>query len=107
MQAIPAPGDVIASRFRVETELGRGGMGVVLRGRDETNGRTVAIKVLLPEAISHPEAVPRFVNEARAARELTSENAVRVYEAGALPWCIAISSRQTCSRLAFPTAGRT
>ncbi len=56
-------------------------MGVVLRGRDEAN-RPVAIKVLLPEAVQHPEAVPRFVNEARAARELTSEHSVRVYDAG-------------------------
>lgn len=79
--AVPGPGDVIASRFRVEGELGRGGMGVVLRGRDEAN-RPVAIKVLLPEAVQHPEAVPRFVNEARAARELTSEHSVRVYDAG-------------------------
>ncbi len=84
MQAtVPGPGDVIASRFRVEGELGRGGMGVVLRGRDETN-RPVAIKVLLPEAVAHPEAVPRFVNEARAARELTSEHSVRVFDAGTL-----------------------
>jgi len=82
-QVIPAPGAVIAGKFRVEAELGRGGMGVVLRGTDPTN-RPVAIKVLLPEAIAHPEAVPRFVNEARAALELTSEHAVRVYEAGTL-----------------------
>ena len=83
MEAVPSPGTVIGSRFHVESELGRGGMGVVLRGRDETN-RPVAIKVLLPEAVEHPEAVPRFVNEARAARELTSEHAVRVIDAGTL-----------------------
>ena len=83
MEAVPSPGTVIGSRFRVESELGRGGMGVVLRGVDETN-RPVAIKVLLPEAVEHPEAVPRFVNEARAARELTSEHSVRVIDAGTL-----------------------
>lgn len=83
MDAVPPPGTVIGSRFRVVGELGRGGMGVVLRGVDETN-RPVAIKVLLPEAVEHPEAVPRFVNEARAARELTSEHAVRVLDAGML-----------------------
>jgi eukaryotic-like serine/threonine-protein kinase len=83
MEALPSPGTVIGSRFRVESELGRGGMGVVLRGRDEAN-RPVAIKVLLPEAVEHPEAVPRFMNEARAARELTSEHAVRVLDCGTL-----------------------
>jgi len=81
--SVPGAGDVIAGRFVVEAEIGRGGMGVVLRGR-APDQRAVAIKVLLPEAIAHPEAVPRFVNEAKAARELTSEHSVRVLEAGTL-----------------------
>ena len=80
---IPAVGDMLAGRFRVEEEIGRGGMGVVLRGRD-TDSRAVAIKVLLPEAIAHPEAVPRFMSEAQAAQELTSEHSVRVYDYGTL-----------------------
>ena len=82
MAAVPAPGDVIAERFRIEAEIGRGGMGVVLRGRD--GERAVAIKVLLPEAVENAEAVARFVNEARAARELTSAHCVRVYDVGSL-----------------------
>ena len=80
---IPAVGDMVAGRFRVEEEIGRGGMGVVLRGRD-TDQRAIAIKVLLPEAIAHPEAVPRFMSEAQAAQELTSEHSVRVYHHGTL-----------------------
>jgi serine/threonine-protein kinase len=74
---------MVAGRFRVEEEIGRGGMGVVLRGRD-TDNRAIAIKVLLPEAIAHPEAVPRFMSEAQAAQELTSAHSVRVYDHGTL-----------------------
>lgn len=58
-------------------------MGAVLRARDPSNN-AVAIKVLLPEAVAHPEAIPRFLNEARASRELTSDHAVRVFEFGTL-----------------------
>jgi serine/threonine-protein kinase len=80
---LPAAGDLIASRFRVEAEIGRGAMGVVFRARDPSN-QQVAIKVLLPEAIDTPGATERFTNEAEAARGLTSENTVRVFDAGTL-----------------------
>ena len=86
MSDLPSPGDLIASRFRVEAEIGRGAMGVVFRARDgSTPGhRPVAIKVLLPEAIDTPGATERFTNEAQAARGLTSEHTVRVFDAGTL-----------------------
>ncbi len=80
---IPVRGDVLLGRYRIEEEIGRGGMGVVLRARDESDN-PYAIKVLLPEAVDQPEAVPRFMKEAEAARELKSDYVVRVFEAGTL-----------------------
>jgi serine/threonine-protein kinase len=58
-------------------------MGVVFRARDPSN-QQVAIKVLLPETVATPGAVERFTNEAQAARVLTSEHTVRVFDAGTL-----------------------
>jgi serine/threonine-protein kinase len=81
--SLPVPGDLIASRFRIEAAIGRGAMGVVFRARDPSN-QQVAIKVLLPETVSTPGAVERFTNEAQAARVLTSEHTVRVFDAGTL-----------------------
>lgn len=83
MSGLPTLGDVIGSHFRIEAEIGRGAMGVVYRAHDPSN-RRVAIKVLLPESVDAPDAVERFTNEARAARVLTSEHTVRVYDAGTL-----------------------
>ncbi len=83
MSGLPSPGDSVASRFRIEAEIGRGAMGVVFRARDPSN-QPVAIKVLLPETVAMPDAVERFTNEAQAARVLTSEHTVRVFDAGTL-----------------------
>jgi eukaryotic-like serine/threonine-protein kinase len=81
---LPEPGDVLLGKWRVEAEIGRGGMGVVLKVRDGSGGRPVAMKVLAPEATAVAEAVPRFLNEARAASQLKSAHVVRVYDTGTL-----------------------
>ena len=78
------PGDVVAGRLRVTREMARGGMGVLFEAQDETLGRSVAVKVLLPELASSPELVARLLREGRAAARLTSRHAARVYEVGLL-----------------------
>jgi serine/threonine-protein kinase len=81
---MPTPGTVLLGRFRVESVLGEGGMGIVFSARRIPSQERVAIKVLLPEASAHPEAVPRFVNEAKATMKLGSPHVVKVFEAGTL-----------------------
>ena len=67
------------SGFRLEKEIGRGGMGVVFRAWDETLARHVAVKVL--SAAFDGCQVERFRGEARAAATVRSDHLVPVYSA--------------------------
>ena len=77
--AEPAAVADVTSRYVLEQELGRGGMGVVYRARDSRLGRTVAIKILNPRQHT-PEAIRRFEREARAAAALSHPGIVHIYD---------------------------
>ena len=78
------PGDVLAGRYRVDRVIGEGGMGVVIAATDTYLDRRVAIKFLLEEFTRVPEAVERFLREARAAVKIQSEHVARVIDVGSL-----------------------
>jgi serine/threonine-protein kinase len=82
----PAIGEVIAGKYRVESIVGTGGMGVVLCATHLELGQKVAIKVLtVPEDDSRKrEARERFLREGRATAALVSDHVVRVYDVGTL-----------------------
>src|SRR5438034_1038412 len=82
---IPKEGDVIADKYEVRSILGRGGMGVVVEARHRHLGELVAIKFLYPAASRRPEAVARFLREARGAARIKSENVVRTIDVDKLP----------------------
>jgi serine/threonine-protein kinase len=78
------PGAVLANRYRIIALLGKGGMGEVYRADDLTLGQPVALK-FLPEAIAGNEnAVARFRNEVRTARQVSHPNVCRVYDVGTI-----------------------
>jgi serine/threonine protein kinase len=81
---MPAPGDVIADKYRIEAVLGRGGMSVVYRATHLQLDQQVAIKVLSAEALLLPEYVVRLKREARAVSRIRSEHVVRVHDIGEL-----------------------
>jgi len=79
-----APGAMIAGKYRVEHVIGRGGMGIVVAAWHVALEQRVAVKLLLADAQLHPEAVTRFLREARAAAKIRSEHVARVIDTGTL-----------------------
>ena len=79
---LPRPGEMVAGKYRIESIVGTGGMGVVMGATDQSLGRPVAIKFLSPQKLAREGARERFMREARAAAQIQSENVVRVYEVG-------------------------
>ena len=77
-------GSVLDSKFRVERVLGKGGMGIVVAAMHLQLARRVALKLLLPEVCINPDAVDRFLREARAAVQIQSEHVARVLDVGTL-----------------------
>jgi serine/threonine-protein kinase len=78
-----APGSTFAGRYLIEELLGRGGMGVVYRARDQQIDELVAIKLLRPElGALEPVLLERFKQELRLARRITHRNVVRTYDLG-------------------------
>ena len=83
---LPVPvGDILGGRFRIENVIGVGGMGVVLEATHLELDQRVAIKLMRREIANSPEAVTRFIREARAAAHLQSDHVTRVYDVGRLP----------------------
>ncbi len=71
--------------YRVLSQIGQGGMGVVYLAHHEVLGRQAAVKVLLPELSKSPDLVARFFDEARATAQLKHRGFVEIFDSGTLP----------------------
>jgi serine/threonine protein kinase len=65
--------------YEIVDVIGRGGMGIVLRGIDSRLNRVVAIKVLAPELASNPNARRRFYREGQAAAAVSHDHVVTIH----------------------------
>lgn len=88
--------------FRIDSVLGRGGMGVVYRATDAKLERSVALKFISKEMAANPTARQRFEREARAAARLDDPSVGAIYEVGqhrGRPWiAMAYYSGQTLAQ---------
>lgn len=75
-------GKILNNRYRITDRIGIGGMAEVYRAQDNVLGRTVAIKVMLPQYAADPTFTARFKQEAAAAANLQSPYIVNVYDWG-------------------------
>ena len=79
---IPRVGEIFAEKYRIESVLGLGGMGIVLAATHIHLEERVAIKLLLPAIAENPEYVARFLREGRAAIKIRSEHVGRMIDVG-------------------------
>lgn len=75
-------GQTLDEKYRIERELGRGGMGTVYLATHLGTERPVAVKIIAPQYMERPEFVERFRREARAAGRLRHPNVVDVTDFG-------------------------
>src|SRR5439155_1799819 len=74
------PGEHYIGKYRVQSELGRGGMGAVYLAEQPGLGREVAIKELVPSAAADPTALKRFLQEAQVMARTSHPNLVQVHD---------------------------
>jgi serine/threonine protein kinase len=75
-------GQVLDDKYRIERELGRGGMGAVYKAIHAGTDRPVAVKVIVPQFMASDEFIERFRREAKAAGRLRHPNVVDVTDFG-------------------------
>jgi serine/threonine protein kinase len=79
--------------YRLEAQVGAGGMAVVFRARDERLGRLVALKILAPALAADPAFRRRFIAESRAAAVVDDPHIIPIYEAGEADGALFIAMR--------------
>jgi len=75
-------GTIIADRYEVIEELGRGGMGTVYKVFDKKIKEKIALKLIRPEIALNEQTIERFQNELRTARKIVHKNVCRMYDLG-------------------------
>src|SRR6476661_524656 len=78
----PTEAQVLASKYKLVHQLGKGGMGTVWLAHHLTLQSPVAIKLIEPQIANNPEALARFMREARAAAALRSPHVVQILDHG-------------------------
>jgi tetratricopeptide (TPR) repeat protein len=75
-------GTLISARYRIETLLGRGGMGEVYRAHDQLVDEKVALKTLRSDRGADPDFLGRFRQEVQLSRKVTHPSVCRIFDVG-------------------------
>src|SRR3954447_24129796 len=81
----PLVGQVLSQRYRILAKLGEGAMAAVYLAEHTGVGKTIVLKVLLPELASEPNVVDSFLREARIAAEIQHDNVIDIFYSGRSP----------------------
>ncbi|MBV9771243.1 MAG: serine/threonine protein kinase, partial [Bryobacterales bacterium] len=76
------PGSQFGPRYRIESEIGEGGMGKVYKAHDLDLDRTVALKLVRPELASDANSLQRFKQELLLASRISHRNILRIHDLG-------------------------
>ena len=77
-----APGTEFGPRYRIESLLGRGGMGAVYKAYDKELNRVVALKLVRPELTADASSMQRFKQELLLASKISHKNILRIHDLG-------------------------
>jgi serine/threonine protein kinase len=78
-------GTLVDNRYRIDAQIGEGGMGVVYKATHVALNKAVALKILRGDMAKDPEVVQRFMQEAQAASGIGHENIIDIHDFGKLP----------------------
>jgi eukaryotic-like serine/threonine-protein kinase len=78
-------GTLVDQRYRIDSQIGEGGMGVVYKATHVALNKVVALKILRGEMAKDPEVTQRFMQEAQAASGIGHENIIDIHDFGKLP----------------------
>ena len=84
LESVTTPGTILLGKFRVDSVIGRGAMGIVIAATNIALDQKVAIKFMLPGKDTNPERHERFMREARIAARLTNQHIAKVLDVGTL-----------------------
>jgi serine/threonine-protein kinase len=81
----PLLGRVIDGRYRIESQIGEGGMGIVYLASHTVLGKKLALKVLRGDMAKDQDVVTRFIQEAQSATSIGHQNIIDISDFGRLP----------------------
>ena len=78
--AAMTPGNILAGRYRIVQQIGKGGFGTVVLVHDRMVKEDIVLKFLHPHLATDAQMMQRFIQELRSARRITHENVIRIHD---------------------------